>query len=271
MRATPPRCRLGRRPRHPHIGGMTDVLAHTARILVILWLIGPLAVLALGWAQIKGDWRTASHRPVGLAPDPGSVDEAVVQVYAARAFAWRGIFSVHTWIAVKPAGARSYIRYEVIGWNVFRGGKAIVTGDHRPADAEWFGARPVVLRELRGAEAEAVIAKLPDAVASYPWPDVYRAWPGPNSNTFTAHVARQVPELRLALPGHALGKDYLGDDLVAPAPSGTGWQLSWKGVVGVTLARDEGFELNLLGLTLGVDPFGGKLKLPALGPLPALE
>lgn len=249
---------------------MTDALAFTVRLILLLWLAGPVIVLALGWAQVRGDWRSATHRPVGLAPDPFLVDEAVVQVYAARAFAWRGIFAVHTWIAAKPAGANRYTRYEVIGWNVFRGGKAVVTGDHRPADAEWFGARPVVLRELRGAEAEAVIARLPAAVASYPWPDIYRAWPGPNSNTFTAHVARQIPELRLSLPGHALGKDYLGDAWLATAPSGTGWQVSWNGVVGVTLARDEGFELNLLGLTLGVDLLSPALKLPALGPLPAL-
>ena len=36
------------------------------------------------------DWRTASREPVGLAPDPERTPEAVVQVYAERAWSWRG-------------------------------------------------------------------------------------------------------------------------------------------------------------------------------------
>ena len=72
------------------------------------------------------------------------------------------------------------------------------------------------------------------AVAAYPYPHSYRAWPGPNSNTFTAFVARRVPELGLDLPPTAIGKDWLGGGtLVATTPSGTGWQLSLAGVLGV--------------------------------------
>ena len=48
-------------------------------------------------------WYEARRDPTGLAPDPAATEEAVVQVYAARAVAWRGVFSVHTWIAVKPS------------------------------------------------------------------------------------------------------------------------------------------------------------------------
>ena len=44
----------------------------------------------------------------------------------------------------------------------------------------------------------------------YPYADSYRVWPGPNSNTFTAFVLREVPELRVDLPPTAIGKDYLG-------------------------------------------------------------
>ena len=38
------------------------------------------------------DWRTASREPVGTAPDPATTPEAVIQVYAARAYGWRGFF-----------------------------------------------------------------------------------------------------------------------------------------------------------------------------------
>ena len=38
-------------------------------------------------------------------------------------------------------------------------------------------------------------------------------------------------------------------------------------MAGVLLAVDEGFEINLLGLTLGVDAAVPALKLPAIGRL----
>src|SRR6185437_12955481 len=47
--------------------------------------------------------------------------EAVIQVYAARAVAWRGIFAVHTWIVVKPTDALRFTRYEVLGFGVSEG------------------------------------------------------------------------------------------------------------------------------------------------------
>src|SRR6516165_3164246 len=63
-------------------------------------------------------WYAARRDPTGLAPDPATTKEAVVQVYAARAVSWRGVFSVHTWFAVKPTGAERFTRYEVLGFGV---------------------------------------------------------------------------------------------------------------------------------------------------------
>jgi len=65
-----------------------------------------------------------------------------------------------------------------------------------------------------------------------------------------------------------VGKDFLpGGALFAAAPSGSGFQLSLYGVVGVLIAAKEGFELNLLGLNLGIDAAAPALKLPAIGRL----
>lgn len=243
----------------------------------MLWLVlgiallaaGPLLALAFGRASVSGDWRTATHLSSGLAPDPATHAEAIVQAYAARAFAWRGAFAVHTWVAAKPKGADRYTRYEVIGWYARSGRSVVIISDFRAPDAQWFGAAPQLLRDLRGADADAVIAKLPQAAASYPYPDVYGAWPGPNSNTFTAHLAREIPELRLALPSLAIGKDYLPAGRVfARTPSGTGYQVALGGLAGVTVALDEGLEINLLGLVAGVDVRAPALKLPGIGQLP---
>jgi Protein of unknown function (DUF3750) len=239
-----------------------------AAILLVL-LAGPLFTLAIGGVAVGGDWRSATHRSAGLAPDPATHPEAVVQVYAGRTFGWRGAFAVHTWLVVKSAKADRYTRYEVIGWRSRYGGSSISISDGGTPDGEWYGARPSLLRDLRGPGAETVIAKLEKAVESYPYADSYRMWPGPNSNTFIAHLGREIPELRLTLPTTAIGKDYLpAGELVARTPSGTGYQLSLSGLVGVTAAGDEGIEINLLGLVAGLDLRGPALKLPGVGRVP---
>ena len=212
-------------------------------------------------------WYEARRDPTGLAPDPAATREAVIQVYAARAVAWRGIVAVHTWIAVKPGDAPRYTRYDVIGFGVAEGAPAVRV-DRTGPDNYWFGARPAVILDRRGAGVDALIDKVRAAIAAYPYPHDYRAWPGPNSNTFTAWVARAVPELGLALPSNAIGKDFLpGGAVFAAAPSGTGYQLSLFGVAGLLVARREGIELNLLGLALGIDFADPGVKLPGIGTL----
>jgi hypothetical protein len=238
-------------------------------VAVALLLAGPLLTLAFGRASVQGDWRTATHRATGLAPDPAQHRDAVVQVYASRTFGWRGAFADHTWLAAKPEGASRFTRYEVIGWYGGNGRPVISISDQRLPDAEWYGTPPRLLRDLRGAEAAAVIARLPEAVAAYPYPTDYRVWPGPNSNTFVAHLGRAIPELRLTMPSTAIGKDYVSlREIVGPSPSHTGVALSLYGLVGVMAGWDEGLEVNLLGLVTGIDVQHPALKLPGLGRVP---
>lgn len=78
-------------------------------------------------------------------------------------------------------------------------------------------------------------------------------------------VLRAAPELRADLPPTAIGKDYLGGSLVAKTPSGTGVQLSVLGLLGVMVGVEEGLEINVLGLTFGIDPLQFSLKLPLAG------
>jgi len=210
------------------------------------------------------DWRTASQEPVGLAPDPSTHGEAIVQVYAARVIGWRGVFGVHTWIAVKPAAANEYTVYEIIGWRLRSQDTALVVR-HRAPDMRWFGSAPELVAEKRGAGVEELIARIDKAARSYPWAGEYTMWPGPNSNTFTAWVLRAVPELEADLPPTAIGKDYSGIKLVGSAPSGRGFQVSFFGLAGLTASAVEGFEVNLLGLSFGINPFDPSLKLPLIG------
>lgn len=233
-----------------------------------LWLV-PFALFAVAHADrvqntSPGNWRTASRAPVGLAPDPAVVEQAVIQVYAARAVRWRGYFGVHTWIATKRTGADAYTVHEVVGWRLRRAGSAVTVSD-RPPDGRWFGAAPRLVADVRGRGVEALIDRVEAAVEAYPYAHEYSVWPGPNSNTFTAWVLREVPELRADLPPTAIGKDYLGSRLGARAVSGTGFQVSAAGLAGITIGFAEGIELNLLGATFGIDPNDFSLKLPIAG------
>jgi Protein of unknown function (DUF3750) len=237
------------------------------RLPLILALLGGLVVTGyLDQSAGAKDWRTASREPAGLAPDPAITPEAVVQVYSARTVSWRGYFGVHTWIAAKPSRAQQFTVYEVIGYRLHRTGTTVVV-HHRAPDGYWFGNRPELLSDLRGEGVDEIIARIDATVQRYPYPGKYRIWPGPNSNTFTAFVLREVPELRADLPPTAIGKDYLGLNPVGITPSGTGGQLNLFGVAGVLAGVEEGVEVNLLGLTFGVDPRSLSIKLPLLGRL----
>jgi hypothetical protein len=210
------------------------------------------------------DWRTASREPAGLAPDPMVTREAVVQVYAARAIRWRGNFGVHTWISVKPTGADRFTVHEVMGYQTRRTGNG-VRSSQRAADMTWFGNRPWVVADVRGPGVDDVIDRIEAAVADYSFAGSYRLWPGPNSNTFTAEVLRAVPELRVELPALAVGKDYLGAPFIARTPGGAGLQVNTFGVAGILVGWHEGIEVNLIGLTFGLNPARLSLKLPVIG------
>jgi len=233
------------------------------------WLT--VAALVSGCAPLQrlaGGWREARRDSSGQAPDPTTTPEPVVQAYAARAVGWRGVFAVHSWITFKPRDALAYTRYEVVGWGVGNGAPAIRVNRMGP-DSYWFGARPERLVDHRGDGAEVMIEKIEEAVRRYPYPWSYRTWPGPNSNTFTAYVARAVPELELELPPTAIGKDYLPSGaLAARSPSGSGVQVSVLGVAGLLAAVDEGLEVNVLGLTFGLAVKRPGLKLPIVGRVP---
>ena len=243
-------------------------LKYSVVTLAVL-LLGPLYMVALG-SDAPADrrqrgWQFASRDSANLAPLPAAHADAVIQIYAARTYSWRGHLAVHTWVATKPANADDYSIHHVVGFRERRGLPVVVSEPDLP-DRLWYGNTPEVLVDIRGDAAEALIPDILAAVRSYPYPDSYTTWPGPNSNTFTAHVGRSVPELGLVLPVTAIGKDYLpGGALFAPTPSGTGYQLSALGVLGLMAGTKEGLELNVLGLAIGVDFLRPALKLPGVG------
>jgi len=237
--------------------------------LIFIFII--LTTLCLLWTSIgkeidfRADWRTANRQSAHIAPDPKTNPEAIIQVYSARAYHWRGLFSVHTWIAVKLKNADHYVVYQIIGWRLLHGLSPLAIGSDIP-DRYWFGNKPLIIFDKRGELAEKLIPKIAHIAESYPDRNRYVLWPGPNSNTFPAYVARHIPELGLALPPNALGKDFLPKyTFFSRTPSGTGYQFSLFGIFGISIAKLEGLEINILGLVYGINPYALSIALPGIG------
>jgi hypothetical protein len=244
---------------------LSRLLRAACGVCLVLMAQSALAQGNASAAQTPRNWATAPRHSAGIAPDPAQLaGTAIVQVYAAPTYGWRGNFAVHPWIIYKRRGETAYTRYDVVGWRA----PHIVQRDYAVPDGLWYGSVPALLVDHRGDGVEAMIDSIEAAVASYPYAHEYRSYPGPNSNTFLAHIGREVPALKLDLPPNAIGKDYRPlTHPVGLSPSGSGVQVSVLGLLGVSIGVQEGLEFNVLGLNFGIDLNTPALRLPFLGRL----
>jgi hypothetical protein len=243
--------------------------AHTVRkTLIILFFLLAAPIAASAMRYLLGDrsiqWQTADRSSAGLLPSPAEHPEAMVRIFAARTVRWRGIFAVHSWVVVKERNEPGYTRYDYTAW-----GEPIRINGF-VADGRWFGDEPETIAAADGEAASRMVPKIRAAVESYQWRSYgdYRAWPGPNSNTFVAAMLAAVPELQAALPPTAIGKDFpYNGDAFGLTPSGTGIRFTLRGYAGLTIGWVEGLEINLFGAVIGIDLRRPAIKLPALGRL----
>ncbi len=241
-----------------------SILDACLSLFVLLYLL-PLGIAALLYRAggTGASWRTADRSSTGVLPAPARHSAAVVRIFSAKTVRWRGIMASHSWIVFKSKGAASYMRYDYTAW-----GELPIRVNGFEPDGRWFGHMPQVVFAADGDNAAALLPKIEAAIARYAWRNAgdYRAWPGPNSNTFVAAIMDGVPEMQAALPPTATGKDYPYDGKwFRSTPSGTGLRLTFGGYGGLTLAWVEGVEVNILGAVAGVDIRRPALKLPGLG------
>lgn len=224
-----------------------------------------ITLLLLTSCSSRRSWREASRESIGIAPKASELKEDIVQVYYARAFSWRGYFGIHPWIAWKEKSEAQYNIAQVTSWSVRRSGSSVSVIQDLP-DRKWFDSDPTILFEARNQKATQIIKQLKKLIDKYPYKDIYRVWPGPNSNTFVSYLIRHIDELDIELPPTAIGKDYLGKSQFATnTASNTGFTLSAFGLLGFTLGLKEGIEANIFGLHFGLDFWTPALKLPFAG------
>lgn len=228
-------------------------------------LLGPIVASAASYflsSRASADWWSADRSSAGVLPQASQHPDAAVRIYAARTVRWRGIVAVHSWIVFKEKGASRYSRYDYTAW-----GEPIRVNGF-VADGRWFGQLPEEVFRADGERADQLIPKIQAAIDSYKYRNLgdYRAWPGPNSNTFIAAIIDAVPEMEAVLPPTAIGKDYPFDGAwFGRTPSGTGLRMTLGGYLGLTVGWLEGIELNVLGAVLGVDIRRPAIKIPAIG------
>jgi hypothetical protein len=242
-------------------------------LALLALFIAPVAARAALFAldDAPRSWRNADWSSIGSLPPAIAHPDARILVLSGRTGGWKGVVAVHSWIVLKARNARSWTRYDVVGW-----GNPVRINGWAP-DGRWFGDKPTVVADVAGAQAEALVPRVQAAIKGYQFANFgdYRVWPGPNSNTFVAAVLRAVPEIGATMLPNAIGRDYRPGFYAGPSDSGTGVEASAFGLVGVKLGWVEGVEVNLLGLVAGLDLRRPALKIPGFGrigfaaPLPA--
>ncbi len=224
-------------------------------VILIIFLLGPMYVLLSGQVKLGQNWRTANRASSGALNPYGLQHQAAIVLLDAPAFNWRGMFSVHTWLATKVANSQQYTVYQVLGWNRWRR-LPYVNVSFGAADHFWFGYRPEVVSLVTGKKAVKLIPNIRQAVRRYPYADRYWAWPGPNSNTFIGYILQQVPQLGMQMPYNALGRDF--------TPQFHWPDFSLWGIFGYHLSANS-FYINFLGLNLGLSWQPKGFIIPGLG------
>ena len=133
-------------------------------------------------------------------------------------------FSVflHTWIVL--VDHEDVSRYDVWGWkkrcetswghlhlNLYEPWIGVRKFPSKNSNPNASRSKSFVLNSIVGAEnslAQKVVDFLKKGQPSYPYINLYKYFPGPNSNTFTQWVLDEFPELNFRLPWTAVGKNF---------------------------------------------------------------
>jgi hypothetical protein len=234
-----------------------------ALALLLVFVMPALATAGWWGMQEHPDtWRNADWSSAGILPRAPTRDEAAIYVLAARTGGIKGAFALHSWLVVKKPGSDQYDRYDKVGWG------SPIRHNGYAADGRWYSNAPEIVVAATGTDAVELIPAVEAAIADYRFSKSgdYRVWPGPNSNSFVAHVLRGVPDLGMTLPANATGRDYApGVFAVDLAPDWRDLHVTFGGLFGFAVGMRSGIEIHFAGLVAGVDILRPALKIPAYG------
>lgn len=115
------------------------------------------------------------------------------------------------------------------------------------------------IRKWSGDEAEILYLTTNKLVNCYSYKNMYRAWPGPNSNTFIATILKNS-NFEISLPATAIGKDYEG---MFPKFKFQSDKLQLNVfTAGLKFKKNSYWELHFAGLTIGYEKKYREWKLP---------
>jgi len=115
---------------------------------------------------------------------------------------WYTKWAAHCWFDLVPEEDGRWVRVEIVSPD-----SGLTVLPLEPAEALGPTRWDRTVKILRRGVDPAVTRDLLAAAADYDG-RVYRAWPGPNSNSFVAAMIRRVPGLAVRLPWNAVGKRY---------------------------------------------------------------
>jgi hypothetical protein len=172
-----------------------------------------------------------------------------------------GPIARHSWLLVRAPGEPGWER-----WDLFENGSGpLGLVSRRPvgpseAVADMGNGGSTVEWVMVGEAAADFAVCLRREGPRYAARDHYRAWPGPNSNSFVDAMLRAC-DLARPMSATAIGKDYRGLVGVSIARERTGVQLETP-LVGASLGLREGVEVHAFALTVGIDLWPPAIVLP---------
>lgn len=233
-------------------------------LFIFVMFLAP-AMMATGWWMTQthaANWRDADWSSSGVLLAQPAANDAAIYIMAARTGGLKGALSLHSWLVLKRPGATNYDRYDVVGWG------NPVRKNAYDADGNWYSNKPTVIHEIHGEEAASLIPRIEAAITNYPYAahGNYVIWPGPNSNSFVAHVLRAVPQIGIVLPPNAIGRDFPTEGrLFAIDDDWQNFHANLFGYAGISAGARSGFEIQFMGLVAGLDILNPGLKVPGFG------
>jgi hypothetical protein len=190
----------------------------------------------------------------------GRPNLAVVQLARARLPQPLTLLAVHYWFNAYDPTSLRWERWEL--WQTARVGATAWGHVHRDLMAPMSnvgGGEAVIEAQWTGAEAERLIAVLHHPEL-YDDRDTYRAWPGPNSNTYVAWVLRES-NVPFDLSPLAIGKDWRGWIGAGVTTTRSGLHLE-SPILGLKVGVLDGIEVHVFALTFGFAFLKPALKTP---------